>query len=274
MLLAILLDRFRQEVNYKNMSFGATLTQMAIRFHSMGNSLVEIYYLKGRIMVNYADNMANKNVPSPATTRSDDQILLFNAWVPIGKALTASADVPSSFTATTETTLTLPPPPPLLQQLIVHQDIWYSFPQSRQSQRDLPRDNSLVSVEVLRCSGLRTASAAAKPCQGDSSEFYLITGNKFENASNSLNKLIEYQIVDNYKKGLGYEKYNAVPRPYTGNFMPLIPDLSFTGLDEFVNKPVVENRKSDEEVSKVVRKSDDSLIIEDWVSDSEGEKVS
>ncbi|GJT67085.1 hypothetical protein Tco_1018565 [Tanacetum coccineum] len=29
--------------------------------------------------------MANENVPSPATTRSDDQILLFNAWVPIGK---------------------------------------------------------------------------------------------------------------------------------------------------------------------------------------------
>ncbi|GKE15829.1 hypothetical protein Tco_1423406, partial [Tanacetum coccineum] len=45
-------------------------------------------------------------------------------------------------------------------------------------------------------------------------------------------------------------------------------------LDGFVNKPVVENRKSDEEVSKVVRKSNDSLIIEDWVSDSEEENVS
>ncbi|GJS59285.1 retrovirus-related pol polyprotein from transposon TNT 1-94, partial [Tanacetum coccineum] len=84
---------------------------------------------------------------------------------------------------------------------------------------------------------------------------------KFENASKSLNKLIECQIVDNCKKGLGYEKYNAVPPPYTGNFMPPTPDLSFTGLDEFVNKPVVENRKSDEEVSKVVRKSDDSPCI-------------
>ncbi|GJY19395.1 integrase, catalytic region, zinc finger, CCHC-type containing protein [Tanacetum coccineum] len=29
--------------------------------------------------------MANEHVPSSATTRSDDQILLFNAWVPIGK---------------------------------------------------------------------------------------------------------------------------------------------------------------------------------------------
>ncbi|GJX07855.1 putative ribonuclease H-like domain-containing protein [Tanacetum coccineum] len=79
------------------------------------------------------------------------------------------------------------------------------------------------------------------------------------------------EIVDNCKKGLGY---NVVPPPYTGNFMPSTPDLSFTGLDEFVNKPVVENIKSDEEVSKVVRKSNDSPIIEDWVSDSEEENVS
>ncbi|GJV43615.1 hypothetical protein Tco_1428151 [Tanacetum coccineum] len=64
------------------------------------------------------------------------------------------------------------------------------------------------------------------------------------------------------------------PPPYTGNFMPPTPDLSFTGLDEFVNKPVVENIKSDEEVSKVVRKSDDSPIIKDWVSDREEENMS
>ncbi|GKA96993.1 ribonuclease H-like domain-containing protein [Tanacetum coccineum] len=81
----------------------------------------------------------------------------------------------------------------------------------------------------------------------------------------------DIKIVDNCKKGLGY---NAVPPPYTGNFMPPTPDLSFTGLDEFVNKPVIENKKFDEEVSKVVRKSNDSPIIEDWMSDSEEENVS
>ncbi|GJU72260.1 hypothetical protein Tco_1263665 [Tanacetum coccineum] len=32
------------------------------------------------------------------------------------------------------------------------------------------------ALSTLRRSGLRTASAAAKPCQGDSLEFYLITG--------------------------------------------------------------------------------------------------
>ncbi|GKG12927.1 hypothetical protein Tco_0349887, partial [Tanacetum coccineum] len=51
--------------------------------------------------------------------------------------------------------------------------------------------------------------------------------------------------------------------------MPPTPDLSFTGLDEFVNKPVVENYKavSSEEEPKVVRKNDDTLIIKEWVSD-------
>ncbi|GKA78288.1 hypothetical protein Tco_0784825 [Tanacetum coccineum] len=36
--------------------------------------------------------------------------------------------------------------------------------------------HSFRALSTLRRSGLRTASAAAKPCQGDSSEFYLITG--------------------------------------------------------------------------------------------------
>ncbi|GKF07224.1 hypothetical protein Tco_0041448 [Tanacetum coccineum] len=56
--------------------------------------------------------------------------------------------------------------------------------------------------------------------------------------------------------------------------MPPTPDLSFTALDEFVNKFVIKNRKSNKEVSKVVRKSNDSPIIEDWVSDSEEENMS
>ncbi|GJX92376.1 ribonuclease H-like domain-containing protein [Tanacetum coccineum] len=68
-----------------------------------------------------------------------------------------------------------------------------------------------------------------------------------------IQSFIECQIVDNCKKGLGYENYNVVPPPYTGNFMPPTPDLSFTGLDKFVNKPIVENCKamSSEEERKV-----------------------
>ncbi|GJR07270.1 hypothetical protein Tco_0530254 [Tanacetum coccineum] len=63
-----------------------------------------------------------------------------------------------------------------------------------------------------------------------------LTVDKFENSSKSLSKLIDCQIVDKCKTGLGY---NAVPPPYTRNFMPPKPDLSFSGLEEFVNKPIV-----------------------------------
>ncbi|GKD77647.1 hypothetical protein Tco_1340268, partial [Tanacetum coccineum] len=69
---------------------------------------------------------------------------------------------------------------------------------------------------------------------------------KLENASKSLNQIIESQIMNKCKQGLGY---NVVPPPITENFMPLKPDLSFIGLEEFANEPVVETRKSDEMVS-------------------------
>ncbi|GJT76174.1 ribonuclease H-like domain-containing protein [Tanacetum coccineum] len=81
------------------------------------------------------------------------------------------------------------------------------------------------------------------------------------------------QLLKDLKKS---ELMVLVPPPYTGNFMPPTPDLSFTGLDEFVNEPVVENCKamSSEEEPKVVRKNDDAPIIEEWVSDDEEEDVS
>ncbi|GKF60937.1 hypothetical protein Tco_0177723, partial [Tanacetum coccineum] len=49
-----------------------------------------------------------------------------------------------------------------------------------------------------------------------------------------------------------------------------------TGLDEFVNKHVVENCKamSSEEEPKVVKKYNDAPMIEEWVSDDEEEDVS
>nr|GEU34047.1 hypothetical protein [Tanacetum cinerariifolium] len=98
---------------------------------------------------------------------------------------------------------------------------------------------------------------------------------KIENASKSLNKLIECQRVDNCKKGLGYENYNAVLPPYTRNFMPLTPNLSFTGLDKFVNKPIAEKyeAKSNDEEAKTVRKDNDAPIIKERVLDNKEENV-
>ncbi|GJZ34183.1 hypothetical protein Tco_0579619 [Tanacetum coccineum] len=80
-------------------------------------------------------------------------------------------------------------------------------------------------------------------------------------------KLEISQIVDNCKKGLGY---NAVPPPLTGNFMPPKPDLSFTGFEVFTNEPVVikhvvENSeaKASEAKPKAVRKNNGAPFIED-----------
>ncbi|GJT30833.1 putative ribonuclease H-like domain-containing protein [Tanacetum coccineum] len=88
------------------------------------------------------------------------------------------------------------------------------------------------------------------------------------------NESIYAEKINGLKWDIQVGEITIISPPYTGNFMPPTPDLSFTGLDEFVNKPVVENRNSNEEVSEIVRKNDDALIIKEWVSDSEEENVS
>ncbi|GJT56078.1 hypothetical protein Tco_0991132, partial [Tanacetum coccineum] len=74
--------------------------------------------------------------------------------------------------------------------------------------------------------------------------------------------------------------YNAVPPPYTGNFMPPKPDLSFSGLEEFVNEPIISEPtikklvvETSEDKPKAVKKNNGASIIKDWVSDSEEEDM-
>ncbi|GJT06459.1 ribonuclease H-like domain-containing protein [Tanacetum coccineum] len=143
--------------------------------------------------------------------------------------------------------------------------------QNDQLLKDLKKSELMVLGEIT----IRELKKKLKTIQKEKDGIQLNV-DKFEHESKSLNKLIKCQIVDNCKKGLGYENYNAVPPPYTGNFMPPTPNLSFTGLDEFANESVVENYKamSSEEEPKVVRKHDDAPVIEEWVSDDEEEDVS
>ncbi|GKA54893.1 putative ribonuclease H-like domain-containing protein [Tanacetum coccineum] len=82
-----------------------------------------------------------------------------------------------------------------------------------------------------------------------------LTLKKFENSSKNLSKLLEIQVSDKFKTGVGFdsqvldsqvfnsqvndkyktgEGYHAVPPPYTGNFMPLKPDLVLADVDEYV----------------------------------------
>ncbi|GJV02662.1 ribonuclease H-like domain-containing protein [Tanacetum coccineum] len=67
----------------------------------------------------------------------------------------------------------------------------------------------------------------------------------YENASKSLDQMIGNQLVDNNKKGLGY---NVVPPPLKGLFAPPSVDLS-------------------------IKKTSDALIIEDWVSDCDEDET-
>ncbi|GJS41564.1 hypothetical protein Tco_0566607, partial [Tanacetum coccineum] len=145
---------------------------------------------------------------------------------------------------------------------------------------------------------------------------------QFETSSKNLNKLINSQLSAKDKTGLGYgdqlnendssgselfnsvfdsrssdgddnqtndrfkkdNGYHVVPPPLTGNYIPLLADLSFAGLDDSVYRPTA--NKTSASVSQVeanitppsnasveiprvesVRTSE--VIIEDWVSDDE-----
>nr|GEW27692.1 hypothetical protein [Tanacetum cinerariifolium] len=82
-----------------------------------------------------------------------------------------------------------------------------------------------------------------------------LTVQKIENSSKSLNKLLDSQILDKCKTGLGY---NVVLPPYTGNFMPPKLDLVYPSLDDFVDESVsesvVEKPTVDSNETKTIRK--------------------
>ncbi|GKE59715.1 ribonuclease H-like domain-containing protein [Tanacetum coccineum] len=104
-----------------------------------------------------------------------------------------------------------------------------------------------------------------------------LTVQKFENSSKSLSKLLERQIMDKCKTGLGY---NVVPPPYTGNFLPPKSDLVYPSLDDFVevnesvSESVVEKPTIETNEPKNARKENGAPTIEDWVSKSEEEDMS
>ncbi|GJZ17474.1 hypothetical protein Tco_0553597 [Tanacetum coccineum] len=141
-------------------------------------------------------------------------------------------------------------------------------------------------IKVLKCEihlrevGITELRRKLELAQKQKDEIQLTVENS-ENSSKSLSKLLDCQIVDKCKTGLGY---NFVPPPYTGNFMPPKPDLSFSGLEEFepivseptVKKPEVETSeaKASTDKPKVVRKNNGAPIIVEWVSDSEDEDES
>ncbi|GKC64587.1 hypothetical protein Tco_1097185 [Tanacetum coccineum] len=104
-------------------------------------------------------------------------------------------------------------------------------------------------------------------------------------SDSSVNEIKEKnnQVNDRFKKVKGY---HVVPPPYTRNYTPSKPDLSFAGLDDSIYKTNVsetitsvprnesttsKSSKDNLEQPKYVRPS--ALIIEEWESDSDDDCV-
>ncbi|GJV59448.1 putative ribonuclease H-like domain-containing protein [Tanacetum coccineum] len=118
-----------------------------------------------------------------------------------------------------------------------------------------------------------------------------LTLEKFENSSKNLSKLLDSQVSDKFKTGVGYdnqmfdsqvfdkyksgEGYHVVPPPYTGNFMPHKPDLVLAKKDEYVFSESITSvpaiATSEVKTSESKPKSVSEPLIEDWISDSENE---
>ncbi|GJS95612.1 hypothetical protein Tco_0802580 [Tanacetum coccineum] len=142
------------------------------------------------------------------------------------------------------------------------------------SRRSVPVETS-TSTSLVSCDGLGGYDWSDQADEGPNYALmaYSSSNSNSEvsndsNCSKSCMETVKLLKSQNDQLLRDLEKSSLMVLGYkTGNFMPPTLDLSFTGLDEFVNKHVVENRKSDEEVSKIVRKNNDAPINEEWVSD-------
>ncbi|GJU92076.1 putative ribonuclease H-like domain-containing protein [Tanacetum coccineum] len=114
---------------------------------------------------------------------------------------------------------------------------------------------------------------------------------KCESSSKNLSKLLEIQVGDKFKIGVGFdsqvfdsqendkyktsEGYHAVPPPYTGNFMPPKHDLILADEEEYVFSESITSvpavAASEVKTSESKPKSFSEPLIEDWISDSEDE---
>ncbi|GKD60048.1 hypothetical protein Tco_1297557, partial [Tanacetum coccineum] len=152
-------------------------------------------------------------------------------------------------------------------------------------------DIKILKLDIkLRDNALIELRKKFKKAEKDRDDLKL-TLEKFGNLSKNLSKLLEIQVSDKFKTGVGYdsqvfdsqdndwyktsEEYHVVPPPYTGNFMPPKYDLALADEEEYVfsksviSIPDVTTSEAKTSVSKP--KSVGEPLIEDWISGSEDE---
>ncbi|GJZ54216.1 hypothetical protein Tco_0609101 [Tanacetum coccineum] len=123
---------------------------------------------------------------------------------------------------------------------------------------------SLNQISAKNKTGLGSDSQ-----MNESEVVHSICNSRESNADDSL-------VKDRFKTGEGF---HAVPPPYTGNYMPSRPNLSFVRLDDYVYKTKVsetetsifKTSKDIVEKPKTVRPS--APIIEEWDTDSDNDSV-
>ncbi|GJV04612.1 putative ribonuclease H-like domain-containing protein [Tanacetum coccineum] len=118
-----------------------------------------------------------------------------------------------------------------------------SVSSSSSSSNNEVRDNSITELKNQLADALREKDDLKLKLENE----------VFESASgSSVNEIEEEnnQVNDRFKK---VEGYHAVPPPYTGNYMPSRPDLSFARLDDFVYKTNSRSLAFDDDV--VIRPS-------------------
>ncbi|GJT30015.1 hypothetical protein Tco_0910290 [Tanacetum coccineum] len=164
----------------------------------------------------------------------------------IFRALTASADVPSSVTETTDTTSTLPPPPPPLQKptgTFKDGDGNTLAPRNQGNRnKDAPRRNAPMDTSTTN------ALVVQDRIGGYDWSFQIEEG-----PTNFA--LMAYTSQGSSSSDSKVKGYHVVPPP-TLNYYPQDPDLSFAGLDDFVYKTKFS-----------------APLIEEWESDSQDENV-
>ncbi|GJZ04090.1 putative ribonuclease H-like domain-containing protein [Tanacetum coccineum] len=100
---------------------------------------------------------------------------------------------------------------------------------------DTSTTNALVVQDGIGSSSSSSSDSEVHTCSKDCLKSYEALQKQYDQQPDLLINLSEYykSCNDRFKIGKGF---HAVPPPYTGNYMPSRPDLSFTGLDDFVYK--------------------------------------
>ncbi|GJQ91894.1 hypothetical protein Tco_0003033 [Tanacetum coccineum] len=141
--------------------------------------------------------------------------------------------------------------------------------------------NSKEEIKLLKCGiylrdlDITELKRKLELATKEKDEFQL-TVQKLENSSKNLSKLLDRQILDKCKTGLGY---SVVPPPYTSNFMPPKSDVVYPSRDDFVDvnesvsESVVKEPAVETNEPETSRKENGAPIIEDWVSNSDKENV-